>query len=378
MVAPGEAPPPVCVPDARPGGEFTAELDYLLWFFKRDRVNEPLAVTSSSDVVGGQAFVPVTLFGNQSLGNNGPRNGLRLRVAGNTADGWWAEGSGLLLERDVSVYNNDPASLLSPRPLARPFINASTGAGDRAILNLGTAEAGSIAIRSTTKMWGAEANVGARTSSALVDTVFVGYRFLGVRDSLNITDRNTVQTGGVGFFNGVPLNEGDTTVRADGFSTRNDFHGAQIGAKSIVRWGSFDAAARASVAVGFTNETLTVAGSTTLIRGENNSTTLPGGLLALPSNMGSRTRASFAVVPEGDLSVGCQVFDHLRVSVGYNFVYCSSVVRPGDQVSNTISVSQVPTNTMFNAAVAAPFPRPTFNQSDFWAHGLSFEMLYSF
>lgn len=372
-----EACPPVGVVEARPP-LFWAQLDYLYWWYKQGAVNQPLVTTTSADLLGGQRFVPQVLFGNQELGTGGPRSGLRLAVGGATGDGWWVEGRGLLLERDLTVYRNDPASVLGQAPLARPFRDASTGAENQNVLNLGPVAAGSIAIRSYTKLWGAEANVGMRTAFAPVESLFVGYRFLGLREGLNINDRSTSQTGGLGFFGGLPVNEGETRVKVDDFTTRNDFHGAQLGARTVLRRGAFDATLRTAVALGFTNQTLTVAGSTTRIQPENVRTPLPGGLLALPSNGGARSRSSFAVLPEVDLSLGCQVFDHLRVGVGYNFLYCSSVVRPGDQVERSLTLSQVPISPTYNPGAAAVFPRPQFRQGDFWAHGLSFEMLFSF
>jgi len=67
-----------------------------------------------------------------------------------------------------------------------------------------------------------------------------------------------------------------------------------------------------------------------------------GGLLALPSNIGTQTRNRFAVIPELGVKVGYQLTDHIRVYAGYNFLYASSVVRPGNQIDPVINRAQLP------------------------------------
>lgn len=365
---------------------FYFQADYLLWWFKQGRVDAPLLVTSDGVPEAGGPFVTRTLFGNQEFGNTDPRSGLRLRAAYVAESGVGLEMSGFLMERAVSAYRVDPASTLSTMLLARPFIEAGTGQEGLTLLNFEDALAGSAAVTSYTKLWGAEANLTRRTSFGPVEAVFAGYRFLALREQLAINDRITVQSGGVGFFDSVPVDEQDTRVRTDRFTTRNNFHGANFGLVSAVRDGVFDVTLRSSIALGVTQQRLDVAGQSTYQPNDPNTAnplggsprTLPGGLLALPSNIGTRSRTQFAVLPELDLSVGCQVVSWLRVAVGYNFLYCSSVVRPGDQIDPAISLVQVPTNPTFDPTVAGTSPRPTFQRGDFWAHGLNFSMLFSF
>jgi hypothetical protein len=355
-----------------------AQVDYLLWWMKRGSVGVPLATTTEADVGGGAAFTPRSLFGPGSLGTGDARSGLRARVEARLTDTLWIEGSGFLLERDTSVFRANPAATLSPAVLARPFTASNTGAESQNVLNLGDLAAGSIVIPHTTKLYGAE--VAAASSAArwgIVESAFAGYRYLALREQLAVTDRSTAQVGGLGFFNGLPVPEGDTRVKSDLFQTHNDFHGVLLGATLAARNGIYDLRVRPSVSLGVTQQVLTVQGQTTSQPLGGQPTTLPGGLLALPSNSRQETKTPFTVVPELEVSVGCQILPRVRASVGYNFLYCSSAARPGDQVDGVINPAQLPISPNYDPAAGGP-PGPAFRQSSFWAHGLSFEVQVQF
>ncbi len=83
--------------------------------------------------------------------------------------------------------------------------------------------------------------------------------------------------------------------------------------------------------------------------------TAPSGFVASGSNSGQFTRDRFAVVPELGINVGYQITRHVRASVGYTFLYWSSIVRPGDQVDLGLSGTQIRTDSRFNPA-AGPAP----------------------
>ncbi len=77
------------------------------------------------------------------------------------------------------------------------------------------------------------------------------------------------------------------------------------------------------------------------------------------------------MVPEVSLRVGWQLGAALRATMGYTFLYASSVARPGGQIDRAINPSQGP--AFFTGPPAGP-ARPVFlgNDADFWVHGLSF------
>ena len=78
------------------------------------------------------------------------------------------------------------------------------------------------------------------------------------------------------------------------------------------------------------------------------------------------------------LDVGVTFAKNIWVSVGYNFLYWSSVVRPGEQIDRRLDVTQIPN---FSPPPSPPFgptlptnpqvPQRLLKDSDFWAHGLT-------
>ncbi len=101
--------------------------------------------------------------------------------------------------------------------------------------------------------------------------------------------------------------------------------------------------------------------------------TYPGGYFALPTNIGSYSHTAFAVVPEVALNVGYRITPAVSLFAGYSFIYASSVVRPGNQISRNINWTQSTSYTEDpNAKLKGP-ALPTFqsNDSSFWAQGFN-------
>ena len=98
---------------------------------------------------------------------------------------------------------------------------------------------------------------------------------------------------------------------------------------------------------------------------------MPGGLYNLGSNIGRLTQDEFAAVPEVNLRVGVKVTKGVSVSAGYNYLYMSRVVRPGDQISQTVNPTLIPTSTTLAVPFGPRQPSAGVTQSDFWAHGVN-------
>jgi hypothetical protein len=366
------ATPEICGPKVR------FQADYLLWALKRETLDQVLLVTSDADPAFGDLGVTRPLFGNQKLGSDDPRSGLRLRAAVNAAEGYGLEIGGFLLERAVTDFRVNPAANFVGTLLARPFTDATVGGEGLSVVNFGTGQVGSFRVNQNTSLFGGEALLTANPQSGPIECYFVGYRYLSLRERLTISDRTTSQLGGLVFFNGAPLAEDDTRTRLDRFSTRNDFHGAQVGARAVARSGRFDVGVRGSVALGVTQQVVDVYGVTTLIPAIGSPQSLQGGLLAARSNIGTQTKAAFAVVPEVDVSFGFQAASWARLAFGYNFLFCSSVVRPGEQIDTVVDQAQIPSAAAFNAAAPAEAPRALFRQNNFWAQGLNLSVTLSY
>ena len=224
---------------------------------------------------------------------------------------------------------------------------------------------GNATFASSMRLWGAEVNPSMtflERPSLRVDGLF-GFRYLDLSESL-----------------GIETNSNDLlyliqTQTEDSFQTRNQFYGAQLGTRAI--WGRpdlfLDLATR--VALGSTHQVVDVAGITTS-QGLGAATpgTFPGGVYAQPTNIGRSSSDHFAVVPQVQVKVVYALCQHLQVYAGYDFLYWSSVVRPGDQIDHAVNLSQ----SLGQPLTGPATPRPLMERSDFWAQGLSFGVEWKF
>jgi hypothetical protein len=187
----------------------------------------------------------------------------------------------------------------------------------------------------------------------------IGYRYLQLRDSVGINENLTSLD---------PDNPGSFLVN-DSFSTQNTFNGVELGGvikKYRGRW-SLDFLGK--IALGNNYEIANVNGSTVTTQ-NGVSTTSPGGLLALSSNIGRYTRDEFAMVPELGATLGYQVTPHLRATLGYTFLYWSQVARAGDQIDLDVNSRLLP-NDSRPLAGDTQHPQFVFTDTAFWAQGIS-------
>src|SRR5205823_3226983 len=98
---------------------------------------------------------------------------------------------------------------------------------------------------------------------------------------------------------------------------------------------------RGKLALGVTHQEINISGGQSLTNAAGTAQAL-GGLLALNSNIGDFSRDRFSVVPELGVNVGYNLTPNLRAFCGYNFLYWSSVVRPGDQIDRGLDITRPP------------------------------------
>ena len=189
----------------------------------------------------------------------------------------------------------------------------------------------------------------------------LGYRFLqlseGVRISEDLSVSQTTPT--------LPLG---TFSMFDSFKTKNQFNGIDIGYITRRTRGFWSLETGIRLAVGNTKQTVNIDGQTIIDETGQPTLVEAGGLLALPSNIGSYSQNEFAVVPELDLKIGYQMTKQCKLTLGYTAIYWSNVVRPGDQIDLNVHPGQIP------PAAALNLGRPTFafDTTDYWVQGLSF------
>jgi hypothetical protein len=247
--------------------------------------------------------------------------------------------------------------------LAVPFFNASPAVASEAAAYASYPGVfnGNVTATTTSRLWGAEFdgvyNVARR--NGFHAEALAGFRYLNLQEDL---DLNVTALG-------IAASTFDREL--DRFQTRNEFYGGQVGARAGYRWGRLLTEASAKVALGTTHETLNVNGNTTQI-GINPQGIFPGGIFSEPTNLGRRIRDEFTVVPEFQIQAGVDLFTFLRAFVGYNFLYTSSVLRPGDQIDRVVNTSQQGGGTL----AGPPRPATTVTPSDFWAHGLNFGLQF--
>ena len=65
------------------------------------------------------------------------------------------------------------------------------------------------------------------------------------------------------------------------------------------------------------------------------------------------------MVPEAQVQVGWDLFRWMRVFAGYNFIYLSNVVRPGNQIDRGINPANLPVNgPLFPVALTGTITSP--------------------
>jgi len=367
-----------------PGPEICCwfEAEYLLWQLKGSTVRQPLVVAGSAeDPVPGGVGLPTTqiLFGAKDYNDDWQFNGGRVRAGVALVDGCLgAEFSGFYLEKQSATL--DQIGNLPDQAIGRPFFDPGTDTYHVKLLSFTDAFSDGVHVGLSTQLWGAEGNFTFNIPYlGSVDSVFVGGRYMRLDEDLRVTDQVTTGTLGESFFNGQPQNVGDKVVTADRFQTTNQFYGGQVGFVRIDDYGPLLIRWRGSLAAGSTRETLTILGSSTYYNSvQNTVTTIPGGFLAQPTNIGTETRNHFAVLPEFGATVGWRLTDALILSLGYNFLYCSSVIRPGEQVNIRIDPRNIPISQTYNPMAGAPDPVRLFQRSDFWAQGLTLGFTWTF
>jgi hypothetical protein len=282
---------------------------------------------------------------------------------------WFTEEHALGMEANFFLLQNmvtDFSAASTGIPiLARPFVNFTPGAADFGMnSSLKVAYPGLVA-----------GSFFATTKSNLLGTdvyfrqalccdccrrldLLAGYRYLRLSEGLQISETETGTNPTSPLF-GIPI------VLSDGFNTRNNFNGGEIGLIGECMRNDWFVRLIAKVALGATDHNVNINGSTTIF----NMPLGPGGFLAVPSNSGSHHSSAFSVVPEVGIDFGYAITPHMRVFTGYSFLYWTRVARPGDQIDLAVNTTQPP---LGNALVGPARPAFALQSSGFWAQGINF------
>jgi Putative beta barrel porin-7 (BBP7) len=361
--------PTSCGPD----GMFWARADYLLWWTKGSRV--PPLVTTSPAASGGIIGPGTTVLLGGSRLDSDPSSGVRFAL------GFWLdeehtiglEGGGLFLGgRSTNFVAGGDGGANSPT-IARPFFNVNTGREDSELVSAPNFLAGTVAVHSSSRLAGGDVNGLLNLACGCnnrLDAAY-GFRYFQLNDGLGIAENLAVTPN-------VPGLGGSTFALLDQFDTVNRFYGGQIGLRDEFRRGRFFVDLSGTVALGAVQQVVNIRGATALTPPGGATVVQNGGLLALPSNIGHYTRSRFAVLPEMGLNVGYQLTDGVRIYTGYNFLYLSKAVRPGDQIDRVLNPTQLPVIGGIGGLVGAPRPSFQYNETDYWAQGIEFGLEFRY
>jgi hypothetical protein len=260
--------------------------------------------------------------------------------------------------------NGDPG-------IYRPFFNTATGAEDAALVafvdpTFGPIVSGRVLVNQTLDLSGAEANYRAGWNSGLGGRfdALLGFRYARLDDKLSIeSDVTTLVPAGA-----APAGTAITVL--DRFRALNQFYGGQVGLVGEWQTGNMTFGLRATVAAGANTQQVEINGSSVSVTPAGTRISAAGGVLALPSNIGSHDRTEFSLFNEAGATVGYQVGEHLRVFGGYNVLSWTNVARAGEQINRRVNGTFIPDPTTGTAA-GVGFPAPQFHphESSFWAHG---------
>jgi len=202
-----------------------------------------------------------------------------------------------------------------------------------------------------------------RSAQGSLDTI-IGFRHINLSESLDIrVDLSRSVGGGTSYTNGQ-----------DYFGTHSQFYGGQFGLRANRRYRLVTTTLTGKIGLGANDNSLNISGSRTQTNPGQPSTTTAGFVFSEPTNIGRQSHTNLAFAPELQARVGYDITQHVTAYVGYDFLYWSSVVRPGNQVDRVVN------NTQRNggALVGAARPEPFFDLSDFWFQSLSLGAQYSY
>ncbi len=221
--------------------------------------------------------------------------------------------------------------------------------------------AGGINVASTSHLWGTEANAiwNVRRDCRLSFDLVGGFRHLDLDEGLHL--RLAISD----------IQNGTYTFRRDRFDTDNEFFGGHIGCRAKLHYERFDVSLAARVSLGQNNQIIRISGLTNNTMPDVLATPIgisQEGIFARSSNSGRFVRRQFAAIPEVQIQVAYPFTTCLQGFVGYDFLFWTDVVRPGEQVDRVLNITQNP--------AAASRPTVPFQESDFWAQGVSFGLRF--
>lgn len=299
---------------------------------------------------------------------------------------WWTEKNPWLPGEEIAVLGAESRFFFvgsrslsfidgESNTLVRPFFDTSTGTQTGVIIAAPGFATGRISGSATENIWGAEANLWKNLYYDVPGTVctlegMAGIRYLhqdtGAKLS-RFSQYNSDITGPYSFL------AGNTISSSESFTANNNFVGGQIGLRGKVYMDPhFYVSSELTLALGGNFESLSINGTQTRVSPTTGTTVTPGGLLAMPSNIGTLNQTRFAQVPTGNLLLCFPYGNCLEIKLGGTALCWSRIARiGGSEISNPqIDATTIPGWPGSGISTSPVAANAYFKQSDIWIVGL--------
>ena len=363
------------------------EADFLLWFVPRQPVQNVLVTSgppASNGVPGRVGTIPQVGTGNLGYG---VFTGFNIHAGAfwddNKRHGLEVGGFLTELQSTDRVLTSDATG----QPLfARPFVNAATNTPDALLVSFPTFAAGSVAVVTTSRSYGAEVSAVTNCyrsnpgdcppgeSRFFSDVSLLGgFRYFSLEEMLRISSTSSILPGNTVPFDGKSYTAPVGISVDDRFRTANRFYGGQVGLKTRLVRGRCSLDGTYKVALGVINQEVTIDGFSSLTDPSTGvRSQVPGGLYANSTNIGKYTNEEFGVIPEVTLNVGYAWTSWFSTHIGYNGLWVNRVVRPGEQYTDRVNPATVPTSFSFGQGGNLVVPNPALTQNeDFFLQGVN-------
>lgn len=342
--------------------------DALVWWSKNQPLSVPVVTTGpgSQGSTAGALGAPGTTSLNQPL-RYGGTGGIWVTVGG-----WFDQDHRFGLEGELfslgqqstgfSVYDRSGnGNFVINEPVSgAPFSTQVSAPG---------VETGGVNVHTTSELWGGGFNglFNVFRRDGLTVSLMGGFRYLELEEHLNIVANSalftqTTYTDNMGnTLASAPA--GSTVTVVDQFGVRNEFYGGQIGVRFQYMMGRWSFSGTETLAIGATHESVTINGATNVYPVNSAPVYLSGGNYAT-SQIGHYAVNRFAVNPGVMMNLGYQFTPFIRGTIGYNFLYLSNVMRPGNQIDNT-----------YDGAIHPVVP---MKSTSYWSQGLRLGLQVSF
>jgi hypothetical protein len=188
-----------------------------------------------------------------------------------------------------------------------------------------------------------------------------GYRFARLIDTVNEQDDTFVFATGAA----VPNSLYDYQY-VNNYRTVNDFNGGELGLNVVYTFGRWSLDVVGKAALGVNNEYVSLYNQqTTDVSNARGVATPP--ILSNASPLQEFSRNRFSAIPELTVTAGYQVTDHLKLTVGYDLLYWTAVVRAADQIAVEPTTGYPYGTVLGNYSTLPAF---SWNESHYFAEGL--------